>query len=286
MLQHNLPIATQRSPHPITVPQQRFALRAFLTAAPIFVSVGLLLLTVLISAIRARLQTGSGTNPLLILALGVLLAHGSLVGIWWARSTLPSHLKTLLTALAMAGLWVLIIFLLDTAQFRSAPGAGWAACLATQVLSMMLLTMLVEVLANPSVLERRHRFSIFFLLIWTTVIAVLLGVGRRIAEWLGWSPAMLVGWEYFLQVQTMAAINVVLAISLLASLQLTSNWPLRLIAVATLAPTIALLAPLLMQWMFKSVGADYFEIVGLLLVESLVLLFVIAPLEVLRKVEP
>jgi hypothetical protein len=117
------------------------------------------------------------------------------------------------------------------------------------------------------------------------VIAVLLGVGRRCAEQLGWSPALLVGWEYFVQLQTIAAMNATLAVGILASLRLLSRQNLRVLVAATCAIATAVLAPLALQWMFKNVGAEYHELVGLFIVESIVLLATLVPLQLAERAD-
>jgi len=249
-----------------------------LIAAILAVAAGLLLVMVFISALQRVDRAGPDGRLMLTLGLAQVMADCSLVGIWWARSSWPSHAKTLLAIGGCAALWSLLVMLLNTAEFRTAAGTAWAASFATQaVVSGLLATLIQSVL--PSRAARRNRFSILFLFIWTSLVAVMLGAGRRFAERLNLSAADILGWEFFLHLQVIGILNALLAAALLAVLGAPGPWVLRSVASVIIAAAMSLLTPAIMHWIFANPGASFLNILLLLGAESAFLLFALVPMQ-------
>jgi hypothetical protein len=220
-------------------------------------------------------------HPLLILSVAMLMAQCSLGAIWWALARWPSHVKTLV-AVAFCGItWALLVGLLETAPFEI-ESAAWACSLGIQAVLTALAMLVVDLVHRPERAGDNHRFSILFLLIWTAVIAILLGAGRWLSERLGWTGAI-VEWQFFWQVQTIGVVNAALAVGLFVSLALLQSKRAKLVgcAVVTLAAVFG--APLLMHLLFTNVGVDLVDIAWLLTGEAMFFLATLGPLLALQS---
>jgi hypothetical protein len=133
-----------------------------------------------------------------------------------------------------------------------------------QVAVVALAVTLIELAMNYSATAARNRFSILFLLAWTTAAAVLLSVASSWASSRGWTLAEVRNWEYFGQVQLAGLLNAVLAIAIYLSVRWPMSEPLRVAAciAAVVATTIA--APAALTAIFQpNVGASVPEMVWL-----------------------
>jgi hypothetical protein len=231
---------------------------------------------------RTRLvQSIVPDRPLLVLGVAFLLAHVSLVAHWWARSHLPSHVKTLVALAGCAILWGLLIGLLNGTNFSDIATAGWAAALGTQALAVAVGATLVSS-TRRAWLAGNNRYSILFLLVWMAVVGVVLGVGRMLTEAAGWTVAELLEWDYLWQLQVLASFSAALAIWLAVSVALRVAWKWR--AAACLASTTALaaFAPIFMGMRFTVVGASLIDIAWLIGAQGLFVSATLAPLELAR----
>lgn len=217
-------------------------------------------------------------EPLLTVIVSLLQAWCSLGAIWWARSRWPSHVKTLLTAGVCAATWAALIGILDATDFTSDRAAGWGASLVTQAVAIGLGTALIALLRGRDADAQDHRFTILFLLIWTAVVAVLLGAARVLAESFGWTLAVF-RWEYFVQLQVIALFNALLAISLWAAIHARRTWRSRLLMSLSITLSMMLVVNVLMRMAFGSnVGADVVDICWLYGGQALFLVATLAPL--------
>jgi hypothetical protein len=228
------------------------------------------------TAVTARPLPGVPLDPMLVALVGLLLAHASLSAIWWAHSTLPSYAKTLAAALACAGIWLLLIGLLAATRLQSLAAASWAISVGLQATVTALGASLIELARRRT--AARSRFTILALMLWTAVIGVLLGGGRRVAESLGWQLDAVLKWDSFYQLQSMGLANAVLALSLLAAIRLPPDWSVKLLAAILALGSIAVLAPLLLAALFpQGVGESYTNIAWLLACQGLFLLAALVP---------
>jgi hypothetical protein len=244
------------------------------------VSVAAVLHAIVMTTGNAR---GLPREPLLLTVVALLLAHASLGAVWWARCDWPSYAKTLIAVLATVALWVLLMGVLQSTSITQPAAAGWAAALATQTVLAGLGAALLELRRSPEAAVDRSRFTILFLLLWTAVIALLLGAGRTLGEALGWKLADLLAWEYLYQLQFVAVSSAVLALCVLAAVQLRRHWTVRLFVAVAAVFLAAVAVPFLMSAVFRGkIGAGFADVVWLMICQGLFLLATLAPLEAAR----
>ena len=256
--------------------------------AAILASIGLHVLIIAIGLFAGWIQLVLSTNafagdaPLLLVSVGLLMAHCSLGAIWWTISPWPSHLKTLVAACACAITWAMLVLLLSRTEFRSIESAGWAISMGLQAVAAGLLTAVIDIAI------RRHRgepggsnrFTLLFLLVWMAVIAVLLGVGRIAARQFGWTTEV-VAWTYFYQLQVVGFLNAVLAACIYAALASRTAWRPQLLVALVLSLFMTFTVPFILQTIFKGgVGATFSDIVWLYGSQSAFLLATLGPLRV------
>ena len=233
---------------------------------------------------RLRLTPQGGS---LVLIISLLSAWCSLTAMWCVHSRWPSHIKALVTFVAGILLWAVLIVVRRRASFASDESVGWAAAFATQGLLTIVGTLAVEHYRQPTATGRPPRFTIHFLLTWTTVIAIVLGGSRWIAELLGWTTAAF-QWKYFLHLQVVAVLNFSLAIGLLSALQVWQRRRVRLFVAGLIAIGFMLVANMLLFAIFRDVGADMGGICWLFGGQTLFLLATLMPLQELQdfKLKP
>jgi hypothetical protein len=221
-------------------------------------------------------------EPLLVTAVALLMAHCSLGALWWARAKWPSYAKTLAAALATALIWVLLLGVLNTADLSESAAVAWAASLTIQAVLAGLGAAALGLLRAPRAEAAQTRFTIMFLLLWTAVVAVLLGAGRALSEAFGWKMADVLAWEYLYQLQTIGVANAVLAVGLLAALQFSSSWSVRLLLALAALLLVAVATPIAMMLIFRNAGASVADLVWLPLAEGLFVLATLVPLEAVK----
>jgi hypothetical protein len=218
-------------------------------------------------------------EPLLMAAVAMLMAHCSLGALWWARTTWPSYAKTLVGALSTALIWALLVGVLEATSMSQSAAVGWAASLTTQAVLAGLGATVFNSLKNPHTAAGHSRFTILFLLLWTAVVAVLLGAGRSLAAAFGWKLADVLAWDYLYQLQAIGAANAALAVGLLAVLQVPKSWIVRSLLALVAVVVVAVATPIAMMLAFKDAGASVADLVWLQLAQGLFVLMTLAPLE-------
>lgn len=245
-----------------------------LVVAAVVVSSGLLLAMAFIGAVHRLEQSDPRAQTLVIIGAAQILADCSLVGVWWARSAWPSHARTLVAVFCIATLWGLLVLLFRGVTFASAHSGGWAASFVTQAVLAALGTAVFEAFAGR---KAAQSFSLMFLLLWMSLVAILLGAGRQLAHTLNWSAAAILGWEFFVHLQVIAIANALLALLLFAPLRLFRNWPSRILGCIVVGLAASILTPYVMKWSFTNAGAPFYEMVCLLALESLFLFAAFVP---------
>jgi hypothetical protein len=223
-------------------------------------------------------------KPLLVLAVALLLAHCSLGAIWWARTNWSPHAKTLVAALSCGGLWLLLITLLDMARHNGLAAAAWAACVATQVSLTALAAAAMELALHYQSAATRSRFSILYLMVWTSVIAAALGIAGIFAARSGFKLSEIPSWEHFRQIQGVGLAGAALAIGVYASVRLPRSWNVRIMTCVMAVIAIAIGAVLSFLAVFgDKVGASTADIAWLIGGEGLFLVVTLVPLEMVRE---
>jgi len=181
-----------------------------------------------------------GTWDLFLLAWP--FSQGSLIALWAAVSRIRSFLRFPAALLGIVWTWFLTVRVLGLVSLRGGESAGWAAMFATQALSILVLTTGCCLIWQ---LVRRRRpggraadtrpvqFSLRFLLLWTTLLALMLGLGQTAFQRLGWTPQV-VQWEYFYFCPVLGAGNALFALIVLASLTGRAWLLVRMLLATTL----------------------------------------------------
>lgn len=219
-------------------------------------------------------------DPLLVLLVSLLQAWCSLGGVWLACSRWPSHVNALIGSLVSVSAWVGIVLFLTNTDFHSSGAAAWLVSLMAQSVTTALAVLVVERIRQGSVAAAGTRFTILTLLIWTTVVGVLLGAGRYLAEAFGWTWSGVVAWDYFGQLLVVGILNALLAVGLWTVLRQRPTWRGRLLAALAVVAITLVTANLLLFFAFKDAGVEPADICWLYGGQALFLLATMVPLQI------
>jgi hypothetical protein len=227
---------------------------------------------------------GFPMQPLLVLAVALLMAHCSLGAIWWARSNWSPHAKTIVATVSCGGLWLVLITLLETTRHSGVAAAAWAACVATQVTVTGLIAALLELAIHYEAAAARSRFNILYLLVWTSIISVALGIAGAWAARSGFKLGEVPEWGYFQQLQGVGLAGAALALSVYSSVRFLSRWRSRVAAciAAVVATTMTTIASMLAIFGDKA-GASITDMIWLFGGEGLFLIATLVPQEIARE---
>jgi hypothetical protein len=223
-------------------------------------------------------------DPLRLVAISLVMAHCSLGAIWWARTRLSPNIKTLLAVALCGGLWLLLINLLQSTQESGLVSSAWAASVAAQVLITALAAMALDLWLDYRAAAARSRFSVSFLLIGTSIVAVALGGISAWGERQGWRIADVSRWQFFSQLQCVAICNAALAFTLFAGVRWAIDWRARAPLMLAATIVVAALATAVMDSIFgENVGAEKVAMVWLFTAEGLFLTTTLLPWEIARR---
>jgi len=206
------------------------------------------------------------SEMLMLFALAVPFAQASLVCLLATRLRLPLYGRFVVGIIGGFGVWFVTVKVLPNASATGAESGGWATCVATQIALMSAavaarslprdLFAALSANADESA-RRRFQFGVGSLLIWTTLVAVLLGLGQVIAARLDWNRAV-TGWEYFYFCPVLGSCNAVYALLVVLSL---SRRRRTIVWICVASVTIAILScfqPLVFTFIFGDTGGiDY-----------------------------
>lgn len=266
-------------------PQRSLERRVLALLASVLLHLVLLVIGSVAAAIAATSprQHGLPAAPLLVTAVALVLAQAGMSGVWWARISGPMHLRTVLALAAAAGMWAVLVLILDETRQSGIRSGAWAACLLTQVLLAAMLATVIEFIADRRAAAARSRFSIGFVLFWTTVVAIgLAGVGAWGARY-GWKTADIAGWTYFKQLQAVGIAGGLLAAAVAASVRLPRRWPMRVLGCLAAVILFGAGSPTAFRLIFgANVGAPDADLVWLFAGQGLFLVVSLVPFELAR----
>lgn len=220
-------------------------------------------------------------DPLLILAVALVVAHCGIGAIWWARAFWPATAKSFVALVSIFVLWLLLTKLLNSTRDVGLPAFAWAAAIVTQTLATGLAVAVAELRVNFDAAARRNRFTILFLLLSTTAVATLLGAANTWATRHGWKIADVASWEYFWQLQFVGLISALLAIGVYLCTRLIRIWQASGVASLIFVTLITIAAPLVLKAAYGAdVGALPADIVWLFAGQGLFLIATLLPLEI------
>jgi hypothetical protein len=232
------------------------------------------------------LGLGVAAASLLAMSVALILSLCSLMAIWWVRSDSRPHAKTAATVIALGGLWLLLVQMLQTTRDSGAAALAWSVCIFIQVVLTGFAVTILELSTSYSAAAPRSRFSLQYLFIWTTLLAFALGGAGFIASKFGFKLADVPNWNFFMQLQGVAVAGAALAAAVYTSIRLPQTWLVRGLASAATTVAGAAVAPLCLLAIFgDNVGAHPVDLVWLFTGQSLCLLSVLVPLEYVRSIE-
>ena len=165
--------------------------------------------------------------------LSIPCAQLSLIAIWSAAARVPAWLR--LPVLLLGTVAISFVFLRANHSYGADTSAGWTVALATQALLVAIavtlgrLWRLVFAKRGPGTDDANAlRYSLRMLLLWTTALAVLLGLGRELLARVGWTDEVL-KWNYFLFMPVLGGANALYAVFVWATLLRRDCWPLRML---------------------------------------------------------
>ena len=247
---------------------------AILVVVALYFAISALSIQVVETLIAYGLEISREPSPL----IGWLQAWSSLIAIWWVRSQWTSHVKTLIAAVTCFLIWGVLVLGGERTDFASARGAGWLASLMTQFVGTAVGALLIGVVRRDAGALRVHRFSIMYLVIWTFVIAVLLGASRWLVESFGWTWEVL-QWQFFPHLVVVGAFGAGQAVGMWAVLQSPWKWRARSVALAILPLATMAGASAVFFACFRHAGADLLEICRQFGLQALFLAATLVPLK-------
>lgn len=187
----------------------------------------------------SRAPTTWWVPTLIDYALAVLpLAQGCLIALWAATARVPFSLRLPLALVA-----TVIPFVVSLWQFESTlsgPGAYFAFTLLAQLLIILILINVGRLVrrqlrfwrsARAEVDNLPTQFSLRQLLLWTAILAFILGTGKALFGWLGWTTELF-NHENLCFFGSFALYNALYALLAFAVFTGQVRWPVRILLFA------------------------------------------------------
>jgi hypothetical protein len=218
-------------------------------------------------------------EPLLLTIVALVMAHSSLSAIWWARTSWSPHAKAVSLVILAGGLWLLLLATLDNVRAIPTLAASWAVSLIFQMVLTGLGVVILELFVHYERAAQRSRFSLFFLMLWTTIIAVMLSAAGVLAARHGFRLSDVTRSDYFLQLQFVGMANAALAIVAYSGARLSRTLRMRIMTSTTTILASATAIPLALHVVFAGhVGADPTDLVWVFSWEAVLLVATLIPL--------
>ncbi|MEE8452565.1 MAG: hypothetical protein V3R99_11645 [Thermoguttaceae bacterium] len=226
------------------------------------IAIGLAVLIHLAADLALTVSAWHFSDVALLFAAAVPFSQASLVALLAAALRMPLYARFVVAATGICAVWFVTISLLPNTSMTGAQSASWATGLATQAAVIMAAVaarslprhLFAAISANADESSRRRfQFGVGSLLIWITLVAVLLGVGRTAAAQLDWNHAV-TEWQHFYFGPVLGTFNAVYALLVVFSL----SGRRRTIAHAFIAgltiATLSCFQPLVLMLLFGETG--------------------------------
>jgi len=198
----------------------------------------------------------------LLFSVSVPFAQASLVALGAALLRMPLYARFVLAATGICAVWFVTISLLPNSSITGSRSASWATCLATQGAVIMAVVagrslprhLFAAISADADeAARRRFQFGVGSLLIWITLVAVLLGLGRTAAARLDWNRAV-TGWQYFYFGPVLGTFNAVYALCVVFSLSRRRRTIACIFIAGLTIATLSYFQPLVFVLIFGETG--------------------------------
>ena len=161
------------------------------------------------------------------------MSQACLIAIWAANSRMRFSLRLVLALAGTAAAWIVLFRLLGPSAFD---GPEFAFMLITQLVAILLIINAGRLVRRQFRIwrsgwteadARRTQFSLRQMLMWTAILAIILGTGKALFARLGWTVDMLID-EAFYTLQLFAAFNVLYALLVFGLFTIRVWWPVRI----------------------------------------------------------
>jgi hypothetical protein len=272
------PTSTNDPPQRLSLAARMIERRILTIAAIVLMHVVLLAVSALASAIL-NASVFLPKEPLLVTTVALLLAHCSLCAIWWARTSWSPHVKTADLLFLMGGLWILLVSALDSTRSSPMLAASWVTCLMIQIVLTAFGVVGVELGVNFGPAASRSRFSLFFLMLWTTIASAALALAGTLAGRYGFKLSDVTQSAFFGQLQAVGLANAMLALVAYAGVRLSRTRGALAISCAATILGSAIVFPLAMRAAFATdAGPTTADLVWLFGAEAAFLMLTLIPL--------
>jgi hypothetical protein len=199
------------------------------------------------------------TEPAIFLVLAWPMGQNALVAVWATRSGVSSYGRFAIFALGACATWFLAVGLLPDIAVYDRAAAAWALGFAAQSVLIGLGVATYRIVRRQiqrrqgagGCATRRLQYTVGFLLVWTAVIALTLGLGKSALAELRWSGDV-TGWPWFYHLPLIGSYNAVYALIVVASLAGRNRLALRVVVAGGLVAVLGWSEPYVLRSLFTT----------------------------------
>ncbi len=219
-----------------------------------------LLATHLIADFVLCVNTSGSSEIVAIIGLALPLSQGSLLALWACMAGWRSYVRFPLACFGITWTWFVAIKFIPIGQDRDM-AASYALFFVVQTGVIITIYYLLQIILRW-IAQRRNpdavgspplQFSIGFLLIWTAVIALFLGLGKTLCLQMDWRLDVIHG-EYFYFGCVIGTYDAFYALVALAAALARKKLLLRIALAAIAIGLVASSQRLVLEFVFKNNG--------------------------------
>jgi hypothetical protein len=205
-----------------------------------------------------ELYSNSSSSPIgTLVGMALPASQASLFALWACRARWPSFVRFPLAAVGVAAAWFVTIHFLPIAR-DSEMAAAHGMFFVVQAAAIVAVYAVSQLLLRRAAREKcadapPPQFSIATLLIWTTVFALFLGLGKSLCLWMGWQTEVIRG-RYFFFGCVIGVYNAFFALFALAAALAGRRLPLQLVFAVIAIGLVAMTEEWTLKLIFNNNG--------------------------------
>lgn len=204
-----------------------------------------------------ELYTNSSGPTGTLVGMALPASQASLFALWACRARWPSFVRFPLAAVGVVGAWFITIHFLPIAR-DSEMAAAHGMFFVVQAAAIVAIYVASQLLLGRAARGKRPdapppQFSIATLLIWTTVFAMFLGLGKSLCLQMGWQPEVVRG-RYFFFGCVIGVYNAFFALFALAAALARRRLPLQLVFAIVAIGLVAMTEEWTLKFIFDNNG--------------------------------